>query len=182
MTGRRIAAGLVAGTFLPFSVAVSAHADVINDLPTVTAAQRAASIGDLQPEVDDLDIADTITGLETSESDSSVTLSSDILFGFDTSSISDAAQTEIGKIVEDVPDGASVTITGYTDDVGEDDYNEKLATERAQAVEKVLARVRIDLDLTAEGRGAADPVAPNAKGGEDNPEGRAKNRRVEIVW
>ena len=37
-------------------------------------------------------------------------------------------------------------------------------------------------DLTVTGHGDTDPVAPNSKGGEDNPEGRAENRRVEIRY
>ena len=69
----------------------------------------------------------------------------------------------------------------HEDDVGEDAYNEELSTKRARAVEQAVASARPDLDTTARGRGSADPVAPNRKGGEDNPEGRAKNRRVEIT-
>lgn len=39
-----------------------------------------------------------------------------------------------------------------------------------------------DLDVAAKGHGESEPVAANEEGGEDCPEGRAKNRRVEIRY
>src|SRR5699024_6357224 len=81
------------------------------------------------------------------------------------------------------PDGTKVTVSGYTDSVGSDSANKKLSKKRAQAVADVISDSRSDLELSVKGYGEADPVAKNtAKGGEDNPQGRAKNRRVEVSY
>ena len=75
-----------------------------------------------------------------------------------------------------------MSIVGHTDSLGEDAYNLGLSQRRAEAVAAAVAASRPDLSLTTEGRGEADPVAPNDNGGEDNPDGRAANRRVEIRY
>ena len=69
-------------------------------------------------------------------------------------------------------------ITGHTDNVGGADYNRQLSQRRAQAIAAVLGRdYGIAADrLSAAGMGADAPVAGN-----DSEEGRAKNRRVELV-
>ena len=68
-------------------------------------------------------------------------------------------------------------IEGYTDHVGSDAQNLTLSGKRAQAVREFLVAKGVPATaVTAKGLGEASPVAPN-----DSPEGRAKNRRVEIV-
>jgi outer membrane protein OmpA-like peptidoglycan-associated protein len=69
-----------------------------------------------------------------------------------------------------------VEIAGYTDNTGDPDANRRLSLLRAQAVRSYLINRGIDGGrLRAVGKGMADPIAPN-----DTPEGRAKNRRIEI--
>ena len=84
--------------------------------------------------------------------------------------------------VADIPDGAEVAVVGHTDSVGSDADNLTLSKERARAVADVIEDERDDLELDVSGKGEKDPVAANDKGGEDNPEGREKNRRVEIRY
>jgi peptidoglycan-binding protein ArfA len=73
--------------------------------------------------------------------------------------------------------GAKVTVNGYTDNTGNDATNMTLSANRADAVvDFLIARGVTHDQLTAKGRGSADPIADNS-----NPEGQAKNRRVEIV-
>lgn len=69
-------------------------------------------------------------------------------------------------------------ITGHTDNVGGADYNRELSRRRAQAIVAVLGRdYGIAADrFSAAGMGADAPVASN-----DSEDGRAKNRRVELV-
>jgi outer membrane protein OmpA-like peptidoglycan-associated protein len=69
-------------------------------------------------------------------------------------------------------------IQGYTDSVGAEGYNKKLSERRAQAVIDYLTeRDTVERDrLTPRGFGKSQPIASN-----DTPEGRAKNRRVQIV-
>jgi outer membrane protein OmpA-like peptidoglycan-associated protein len=116
-----------------------------------------------------------------------VILAADVLFEFDSATLTPAARTRLadlaGRIGESAAAG-SLTITGYTDDVGDEAYNQTLSEQRAAAVQAALepALDRTDLTLEVSGRGEADPVAPNTIGGNDNPDGRATNRRVTITY
>ena len=108
-----------------------------------------------------------------------VTLDTDILFDFDSSELSDTATKKIKELVTDLPTDSEITVGGHTDSKGEDDYNKKLSEDRAKAVAEVLTAENSDLDVKAKGFGESEPVASNEKNGKDDPEGRAKNRRVD---
>lgn len=72
----------------------------------------------------------------------------------------------------------SVTTTGHTDNVGRASYNARLAQRRARAVKAYLVAKGIDPGLIrAQGDAAAAPVADNT-----TADGRAKNRRTEVVF
>jgi len=69
-----------------------------------------------------------------------------------------------------------VIIYGHTDNVGDENYNQKLSKQRADAVKEILVRYDIDAyRLTAIGKGEQEPVADN-----ETSQGRAENRRIEI--
>lgn len=74
--------------------------------------------------------------------------------------------------------GSMVTIEGYTDAYGSDESNLKLSQERADAVAQyLLANSNLPAsNLTAVGFGEMNPIANN-----ETPEGRKKNRRIDIV-
>ena len=111
-----------------------------------------------------------------------VTLNSDILFDYGSNELSEPAKKRIGELVKDVPQGATVKIDGHTDNIPYHRGNDVLSKERAQAVADAITAARGDLNLEVAGHGDTKPVEPNESGGEDNPEGRAKNRRVEIRY
>lgn len=70
----------------------------------------------------------------------------------------------------------NITITGYTDSVGSDEYNMKLGMARAMSVQTYLAAHGVEASrMVADSKGEADPVAPNSTAA-----GRALNRRVVI--
>ena len=72
----------------------------------------------------------------------------------------------------------TVVITGYTDSVGADRYNQRLSARRAQHVGDYLISQGIHADrITTEGKGEKEPIASNNTVG-----GRAMNRRVAIVF
>lgn len=72
---------------------------------------------------------------------------------------------------------AKVTVNGYTDNAGSEAINIPLSTQRATAVaEYIIANGVARARVTVKGLGSANPIAGN-----DTPEGRAKNRRAEIV-
>ncbi len=73
--------------------------------------------------------------------------------------------------------GVTVNVNGYCDAVGSVKYNQKLSERRAESVVKYLVKAGIPEDrLVPKGFGKTDFVATN-----DTAEGRAQNRRVELV-
>lgn len=103
-----------------------------------------------------------------------------ILFDFDKDTLrpdSKPQLEEIAKLLRGSP-ALKVLIVGHTDGRGAIDYNRELSERRARAVVDALVRVfRIERGrLTPVGVGMAAPVATNR-----TDEGRAKNRRVELV-
>jgi outer membrane protein OmpA-like peptidoglycan-associated protein len=90
----------------------------------------------------------------------------------------DSAKTvaEVVKLLKENPT-LKLAVEGHTDDVGAPAANEKLSRERAAAVVDALAAAGIARDrLKSSGHGPGKPIADNA-----TSEGRAKNRRVELV-
>src|SRR5206468_4010824 len=73
--------------------------------------------------------------------------------------------------------GLNLAVEGYTDNVGSDEVNQKLSEKRAETVRAYLIQQGLaDGNVTAQGFGKTSPVVDNS-----TPEGRQKNRRVEIV-
>jgi len=83
---------------------------------------------------------------------------------------------EIGKLMNGNPK-LNLQVVGHTDSTGGDAHNMDLSTRRAASVMHALTGAGIDAGrFTSRGAGASEPVASN-----DNEQGRAKNRRVELV-
>lgn len=113
-----------------------------------------------------------------------INLSSDVLFDFDKAELKPEADSELQKAADIIRQKGKglILISGYTDSKGSDAYNKRLSLARAQAVKNWFEAQGLHQNYQTEGLGAANPVAPNANDdGSDNPEGRAKNRRVEII-
>lgn len=124
--------------------------------------------------------------MEETETEIKIELSGDILFDFDKWEIRPEAEpvlTQVAEVINKYPK-AAVLIEGFTDSKGSDSYNLKLSGKRAASVKDWLLK-KGDVGskkITTKGLGEADPVAPNENpDGSDNPEGRQKNRRVEIT-
>jgi outer membrane protein OmpA-like peptidoglycan-associated protein len=128
-------------------------------------------------------------GLEVREEAGGVryTLSADILFDFDKATLRPKATAALDALSADVRQRfprASFVVEGFTDAKGTDSYNLKLSERRAASVKSYLADDRRFAagSIETRGRGEASPVAPNeTPDGKDDPEGRQKNRRVEIL-
>jgi outer membrane protein OmpA-like peptidoglycan-associated protein len=115
-----------------------------------------------------------------------IEMPADVLFDFDKAEIRpDAAKVlaQAAEVLRRYPN-RTVVIEGHTDAKGSEPYNQRLSERRAQAV-KAWLQQREGLQgraLTTRGWGAKRPVAPNTKpDGSDDPEGRQRNRRVEII-
>jgi len=104
-----------------------------------------------------------------------------IYFDFNSDRIrpeSDPVLKEIGTLMQKYPDWR-LSIAGHTDNIGGNgNYNLELSRRRSEAVKRALVdRFRISTDrMTTSGYGAGAPKDTN-----DTPEGRARNRRVELV-
>jgi OmpA-OmpF porin, OOP family len=130
-------------------------------------------------------VTGSVTTLEEETTTSTqvvVTVSSDVLFAFGSASLTSDATAKIDQVAARLPRGGAVKVEGYTDAIGTDAANLVLSRQRAQAVAARLKRARPDVVPAALGHGEADPVQPNTLAGVDNPAGRAKNRRVVIVF
>ena len=108
-----------------------------------------------------------------------VTFESGILFGFNSSSLSDEAKvalTDFAEVLKTTPD-ADVAILGHTDNVGSDKANQSVSEKRAKAVANFLVEQgTVDTQIKdVLGMSHTQPVASN-----DTEEGKAQNRRVEV--
>jgi OmpA-OmpF porin, OOP family len=75
-----------------------------------------------------------------------------------------------------------IEIGSHTDALGNDDYNLKLSEARAKARYDYLVKQQVDTSqISFKGYGETQPLYPNEIDGNDNPEGRLKNRRTELV-
>ena len=148
------------------------------DAPLST--QTAVNIVETQPlETDKIVVRDASAMEQAIESEGRIALYG-IYFDFDKADVkpeSDPQIAEIAKLLEQRPE-LNVYVVGHTDGKGTQDYNLKLSQRRAEAVAELLAsRHQIAAErVVPAGVGMLAPVASNL-----TDEGRAKNRRVEIV-
>ena len=121
-----------------------------------------------------------IEGIETKQSSRglTVTLSGSVLFGSGKSMLLPQSQSRLRQVADALKeDKRPLLIVGHTDAQGKDEMNMELSERRAQAVKTFLVKEGIAADrIDVEGAGETQPVADNT-----SPEGRANNRRVEIV-
>lgn len=113
-----------------------------------------------------------------------INLSSDVLFDFDKAELKPEADADLQKAADIIRQKGQgvILITGHTDSKGSDAYNQRLSLARAQAVKNWFEAKGLQQNYQLEGLGATRPIAPNTHpDGSDNPEGRAQNRRVEII-
>jgi outer membrane protein OmpA-like peptidoglycan-associated protein len=134
---------------------------------------------------DVVDLAAKGIDVKESETDIKINLLGDVLFDFDKATIRPEAEptlTQIAKFIQS-RGKAKVLIEGHTDAKGSESYNAKLSDRRAASVKTWFGKHGVDArSIETRGRGAAKPVAPNKKpDGSDDPDGRQKNRRVEIT-
>jgi outer membrane protein OmpA-like peptidoglycan-associated protein len=107
-----------------------------------------------------------------------------LYFGFDEDVLTPRTERQldiVAGLLKTDPD-KELTLSGHTDSLGTDQYNNKLSERRAGAVEKYLLNLGVPRkQIVALAEGEAKPRRPNSTAdGEDNPSGRRANRRTEI--
>jgi outer membrane protein OmpA-like peptidoglycan-associated protein len=134
--------------------------------------------------VDSLNAALKDLGAITTGTEIEIELASDVMFDFDKADLRSEAIPSLQKVVTVMRGYPTYhcTIGGHTDAKGEKVYNQKLSERRADSVKTWLLAHGASNPITARGFGDTKPIAPNKKpNGSDDPEGRQKNRRVEIT-
>jgi len=133
-------------------------------------------------------MAGSSTGFAVRESATEIRieLAADVLFDFDKSTIRPSAEPALKHAAEIIRSNGNgpVLVEGHTDAKGNAAYNQQLSERRATAV-KLWLMEREGLGsvmFETHGYGAQRPVASNSRrDGSDDPDGRQKNRRVELV-
>lgn len=117
--------------------------------------------------------------------ESRISVGADALFDFDRSDLrSDATETleKLGPVIRSFGTHP-IEIDGHTDGIGSLSYNQQLSEARAETVKTWLVKQDfIPVSTPIKGYGKTQPIAPNKNpDGSDNPVGRQRNRRVEIL-
>ena len=131
-----------------------------------------AAAAEVQQLLTDLDAVDTDKGLV-------LPLPEQVLFDFNSADLRPDAEPTLAKVAQLIGfyTKTRVEFQGYTDDIGDDDYNLRLSELRAAAVRDRLRGASETPELfVATGFGETRPVAPN-----DSDDNRQRNRRVEVV-
>jgi outer membrane protein OmpA-like peptidoglycan-associated protein len=104
---------------------------------------------------------------------------SDVLFDFNKYTLKTEAREKLAKVsgILLAYPGLKLQVEGYTDNIGSDEYNQKLSEQRADAVRDYLVSQSVQQgNITAAGFGKSNPIADNSTNA-----GRAQNRRVQLV-
>ena len=108
-----------------------------------------------------------------------ITLSGSVLFRSAESTLLSSAQVKLDQVANALlaVRARNLIVEGHTDSQGSESYNQGLSQRRADAVRDYLVQRGYPADrIQARGKGKGSPIADNA-----SPEGRANNRRVEII-
>jgi outer membrane protein OmpA-like peptidoglycan-associated protein len=165
---------------------VMVHAGWAADVPEGPVPDPRTQVLDLVFKIED--IGGKVVDLQMKETDTEIRieLAADVLFDFDKADIRKDARgalKQVGDIIREKAKG-TVRIEGHTDSKGADAYNQKLSERRANSVRDWLIKNEglKGVRFSTIGLGAKKPAVPNNKpDGADDPDGRQKNRRVELV-
>ena len=122
----------------------------------------------------------------TSATEETIGLRTDVLFAFDSATLSAKAKAVLDDVAAETrakadPAKPPIIVTGHTDSKGDTPYNLKLSRQRADAVQHELeTRLGSGYQYRASGLGESRPIAK--EGGADDEQARARNRRVEISY
>jgi outer membrane protein OmpA-like peptidoglycan-associated protein len=125
-------------------------------------------------------------GAKVNDAEIRIDLNADVLFDFNKAEIRKEAEPSLNKVatVLKAHPTAKVAIEGHTDGKGADAYNQTLSEQRAAAIKQwLVSNAQVSgANITTRGWGKTKPVSHNTRpDGSDDHDGRAKNRRVEII-
>lgn len=172
------------GVMLPGG-GVSAGVTIMSD-GSPCSLRGVAMYLDIKLDPDEPIVRDTRIQFTPKEDKKSMVIEADAAFAFDSHELNKNGEKVLEKCAYflNMRKKERVTIIGHTDSIGEDDYNMRLSERRAETVRKWFEAKKTlgARDFNTYGLGESEPIAPNEVNGADNPAGRAKNRRVEIIY
>jgi outer membrane protein OmpA-like peptidoglycan-associated protein len=122
------------------------------------------------------------TGIEvqrTAQNTLNLTMPNSVTFGYDSATLTPDAQNalnSVANVLNQYPD-STIKVTGHTDDLGSDGYNQKLSEARAASVAAYLSQHNVNpARLSQQGLGERAPKFPNT-----DEANRSQNRRVELA-
>ncbi|HEX4449598.1 MAG TPA: OmpA family protein [Kofleriaceae bacterium] len=144
-----------------------------------TAAEHAARVEAEKKAADAMDALSKSLAVKKEDRGTVITLSGGVVFATGKADILPGAQTQLNQVADALKTQAEhhFLVGGHTDNQGNDSINDDLSTRRANAVRDYLIVHGVSANaITAQGFGSHQPVGDN-----HSPEGRAMNRRVEII-
>jgi outer membrane protein OmpA-like peptidoglycan-associated protein len=156
------------------------------DIPVTESSDEVDTPNLSSPEILDLtaiseSLGEDQTGRTEDDDEISILLSSDVLFETNSASLNPEAEEILEQVAQEIDDASdiSVNVDGHADDTGDDEINDPLSLERAEAVESELSQLitRDNVSFEVEGHGSSDPIASNG-----TEEGRERNRRVSVTF
>jgi outer membrane protein OmpA-like peptidoglycan-associated protein len=103
----------------------------------------------------------------------------EVFFDFDSHNLKESSKTSLEKVSEILKTrykDREIVVEGFTDSIGESDYNKKLSERRARSVASFMKGKISNDKLSYRGLGEEMPIADNS-----TDDGRQKNRRVDII-
>jgi outer membrane protein OmpA-like peptidoglycan-associated protein len=156
------------------------HAAAPRDEDAPIAAKRASTKSDDRQAAAALQNLSQVANVKQESRGVVITLSGSLLFPSGEEEMSPIARKSLDQVADALakqPEDSTFEIQGHTDDSGSKEQNEQLAKKRAEAVAEQLVDSGIARDrIRVVGHGETHPIASN-----DTDEGRASNRRIEIV-
>lgn len=180
----RASAGIATGALIGGLIGASASDDKLEKgvagavvggiLGGAVGATLDRQAADLRQSIGNNQVSVTNTGSELV-----VTMPQDILFATDSANLRPDLQRDLSAVAQNLIryPNSNISVIGHTDSTGAAAYNQSLSERRAQSVASVLIGNGVQAwRVSAIGRGEDQPVASNL-----TPEGRAQNRRVDII-
>jgi outer membrane protein OmpA-like peptidoglycan-associated protein len=149
----------------------------------VTDVELRSSVTPLVPQVRTLAAGGSVVALQRRSGRYGGEVSADVLFDFGRAAVRPAGRASVLRLARRVAGrSGTLRVVGHTDGVGDGADNRRLSRRRAGSVAMILRRAfPATVRITTLGRGEDDPIAAETTaGGEDDPDGRARNRRVQL--
>lgn len=150
--------------------------------PELVASREAPAVAEQQPEPPPQQVAVAEPQLVRQQ----VTLETDAYFGFDSAELTEEGRSRLDELAQRFTEveEPNIRVTGHTDPIGDEQYNQELSRARAEAVKAYLVETGVAEDaIEVAARGEEQPVVDcSGRSGQELIECLAPNRRSEVEF